>query len=136
MIDGTYDVAVDTPKHHKRGMLTLHSEGDKLAAKLELRDAEPLSFAGSCDGQDFTVEGSGELGSLGNVEYKATGNVWGNSITANCESSIGKIELFGTQVSASTGGAQSSHDYIMQASTGEFGTDDSTMYSGLYADGG
>ena len=136
MLDGTYDVAIDTPKYHKRGMLTLHSAGDKLAVRLELKDAEPLDFAGTCDGHDFTVEGAAELGSLGHVELKATGNVWGNSITASCESSIGKIELFGTQVSASTGGAQSSHDYIMQASTGEFGRDDNTMYSGLFADGG
>lgn len=136
MVEGTYDVAVDTPKHHKRGLLSLSSAGSNIAARLKLADMDPLDFAGTCNDKDFTIEGTGQFGSLGEVEYTAEGNVWGNSVTINCSTNIGRIEIFGTQISASAGGVKSSHDYIMQASTGEFGNDDSMMYSGLYADGG
>ena len=44
--------------------------------------------------------------------------------------------IFGTRLSRSAGGLQSSHDYMMKASAAEFDRDDSTMYSGLFSDGG
>lgn len=136
MIEGTFDVAIETPKHHKRGTMALQSAGDNIAVRVNVSDLEPLDFKGTCDGKDFTVEGTGEIPGLGTVDYHASGNVWGNSVTVNCETSAGKIEIFGTRLSASTGGFQSSHDYMMRASTGEFDDNDNTMYSGLYADGG
>ena len=136
MIDGTFDIAVDTPKLHRRGTLALKSDGDAIAALLNVGELEGLRMDGTCDGKDFTFAGTGEFGDLGTVEYEASGNVWGNSVTVTCETSIGKTTIFGTRISSAAGEFESSHKYIMAASRGEFDNRDSTMYSGLFADGG
>ena len=136
MIEGTFDVAVDTPKLHRRGTLALESQGDKLAAQLNVGELEGIMLAGTCEDKEFTFEGSAEFGDLGLVDYKAKGEVWGNTVDVRCETSIGVVTVFGTRLSMSTGGMKSSHEYMMAASRAEFSPDDGTMYSGLFADGG
>ena len=136
MIDGTFDVAIDTPKLHRRGTLTLQSNGDAIAARLTAGSLDDATFVGTCADKEFTFEGSGEYGMLGQIDFTAKGEVWGNSIDVKAETSAGIVTIFGTRLSASTGGVKSSHDYIMSASTGEFGAHDGTMYSGRFADGG
>ena len=136
MIDGTFDIAIDTPKRHRRGTLALKSDGNAIAALLNVGEIEDLRLDGTCEGKDFKFSGTSEFGDLGAVEYEASGNVWGNSVTITCETSIGKTTLFGTRISSAAGEFESSHKYIMSASRGEFENGDSAMYSGLYADGG
>ena len=136
MIEGTYDVAIDTPRHHKRGTLALMSQDERIAARLKVGDEVDAEFTGTCAGKEFDFAGGGEFGALGTVEFTAHGSVWGNSIDVHCESNVGKISLFGTRLSGSVGDFKSSHDYIMSASKAEFANDDNTMYSGRYADGG
>ena len=136
MIDGTFDIAIDTPKRHRRGTLALKSDGNAIAALLNVGEIEGLRLDGTCEGKDFKFSGTSEFGDLGAVEYEASGNVWGNSVTITCETSIGKTTLFGTRISSAAGEFESSHKYIMSASRCEFENGDSTMYSGLYADGG
>ena len=135
MIDTLYDIAVDTPKYHRRGTLALKSAEGSIVAKLQVSDLDMMEFTGTCSDKEFDFEGERDLPSLGYVAFKAHGSVWGNSVTATCETDAGKIEIFGTELSASAGGARSSHGYIMTASTGDT-CDDGMMYSGLYADGG
>lgn len=135
MIDGLYDVAIDTPKLHRRGTLTLKSNADKIAGILNVGDMQDARFAGTCEDKGFTFEGSGEFPSVGQIDYVAKGSVWGNSIDVKCETSAGVITIFGTQIGSSAGAVRSSHDFIMSASSGDY-SDESTMYSGLYADGG
>jgi len=136
MIDGLYDVAIDTPKLHKRGTLTLKSNADKIAGMLSVGELEGVRLAGTCENKEFTIEGSGEFGDLGQVDYVAKGSVWGNSIDVKCETSVGIVTVFGTQIGSSAGAVRSSHDFIMSASSGDFSDKDGTMFSGLYADGG
>ena len=136
MIDGLYDIAIDTPKLHRRGTLSLKSAEDKIAGILNVGDLEDVLFAGTCEDKEFTFEGSGEYPSLGQIDYVAKGSIWGNSIDIKCETSAGIITMFGTQIGSSAGAVRSSHDFIMSASTGDFSDIDGTMYSGLYADGG
>lgn len=136
MIDGLYDIAVDTPKLHRRGMLTLKSSEDKIAATLSVGDLQDARFAGTCEGKEFTFEGAGEFPSVGQIDYVVKGSIWGNSIDIKCETSAGVITMFGTQIGSSAGAVRSSHDFIMEASTGEMGDSEGMMYSGLYADGG
>ncbi len=135
MIDGLYDVAIDTPKLHRRGTLTLKNNADKIAGILNVGDMQDARFAGTCEDKEFTFEGSGEFPSVGQIDYVAKGSVWGNSIDVKCETSAGVITIFGTQIGSSAGAVRSSHDFIMSASSGDY-SDESTMYSGLYADGG
>ena len=136
MIDGLYDIAVDTPKLHRRGMLTLKSGEGKIAAILSVgEDLKDERFAGTCEGKEFTFTGAGEFPSVGQIDYVAKGSIWGNSIDVKCETSVGVITMFGTQIGSSAGAVRSSHDFIMSASGGDY-SDESTMYSGLFADGG
>lgn len=136
MIEGTFDIALDTPKRHKRGTLELKSKGDRIVALLKLTELDPIQLNGTCADKTISFEGTGTFPELGEIEYSATGDVWGNSIDVKCETSIGKITLFGTRLSMSTGGISSSHEYLMAASRGEFSADDGTMFSGRFADGG
>ena len=136
MIQGTFDIAVDTPKRHKRGTLALKSEGKRIIARLVIGDELDMEFGGSCADKEFDFAGTTEIPDYGPIEYSAHGSTWGNSVTVSCKSNIGAIEIFGTRLSTSAGEFKSSHDYIMSASNAEFDNNDSTMYSGLYADGG
>ena len=135
MIDGLFDIAVDTPKYHRRGTLELKSSGGDITARLDVGDAKGLEFSGACRDKDVEFEGRGDLPSLGEVSYRARGSVWGNSVSITCKTDAGKVEIFGTRLSSAAGNERSSHEYMMKASAGDF-SDDSTMYSGLFADGG
>ena len=136
MIQGTFDIAVDTPKRHKLGTLALKSEGERIIARLVIGDELDMEFGGSCADKEFDFAGTAEIPDHDPIEYSAHGSTWGNSISVTCQSNIGAIEIFGTRLSTSAGEFKSSHDYIMSASNAEFDNNDSTMYSGLYADGG
>ena len=136
MIEGTFDVAFDTPKHHKRGTASLKSIEDRIVMQLNLSELDPMEFKGTCADKAFSFEGSDDFPGLGTADYTAHGEVWGNSIDIKFETSAGAITVFGTRLSTSAGELKSSHEYLMRASTAEFDRNDSTMYSGLYSDGG
>lgn len=136
MISGRYDVAVDTPRFHKRGVLALSGTGDTVSAQLKIGEDEPLEFNGPLAEKDFAFEGIGDFPGLEQVPYRAKGNVWGNSVSITFQTDQGPVEVFGTRLSGAAGGEKSSHDYMMAGGRGEFGSDDNTMYSGLFGDGG
>ena len=136
MIEGTFDISVDTPKYHRRGTLALKSNEGAIAAELQVSDLDPMYFEGTCEDKDFEIVGEGEFGMHGHVEFTAKGSTWGNSIDVKCDTSIGVVTMFGTRISASVGEFKSSHEYMMAASRADFSATDGTMYSGLYADGG
>lgn len=136
MIEGTFDIAVDTFKYHRRGTISLKSNGERIAAHLVIGDILDREFTGTCADKEFDFEGNDDLPSFGQVNYKAHGSVWGNSISMTCETDAGKIELFGTRLSTSAGEFKSSHEYLMAAAAGHYADNENTMYSGLYADGG
>lgn len=136
MIQGTFDISIDTMKYHRRGTVALKSDEGTLAVELKASDLEPMYFQGTCEDKEFTVEGSGEFGMHGHVDFVAKGKVWGNSLDVKCETNVGPITLFGTRISSMAGEFKSSHEYMMAASRAEFNNTDSTMYSGLYSDGG
>ena len=136
MINGTYDISVDTPKLHRRGTISLKSDQNAIVAVLNVgEDLQGARFEGTCADKEFTFEGAGDFPSIGQIDYVAKGSVWGNTLDITVESSAGKITMFGTQLGGSAGSMESSHDYMMRASRADF-SDDSMMYSGLFADGG
>ena len=136
MIEGTFDISIDTLKYHRRGTVALKSNAGTISAELKAADLEPMYFEGTCEDKEFTSEGSGEFGMHGHVDFTAQGSVWGNSLDIKCETNVGPITIFGTRISTSAGEFKSSHEYMMAASKAEFNAADGTMYSGLYADGG
>ena len=135
MIDGTFDISVDTPKLHRRGAGSLKSEEDAIVGILNVgEDLHDARFEGTCSGKEFAFEGSGEFPEVGQIDYKAKGSIWGNSLDIDIESSVGKITIFGTRIGGSSGANVSSHDYMMRASKADFSYDDGSMYSGLFSD--
>ena len=135
MIDGTFDISVDTPKLHRRGTISLKSEGDTVAAVLNVgEDLRDEHFEGTCSGKEFTFEGAGDYPGVGQIDYKAKGSIWGNSLDLDVESSAGKITIFGTRIGGAAGANVSSHDSMMRASRADFSYDDGAMYSGLFSD--
>ena len=76
VIDGLYDIAVDTPRLHRRGTLALESNEDKIAGVLNVGDLQNLRFSGTCSGKEFTFQGSGEFGDVGQIDYVAKGSIW------------------------------------------------------------
>ena len=135
MIQGTFNISIDTMKYHRRGTVALKSSEGTIEAELKASDLEPMYFTGTCEDKDFVIEGSGEFGLHGHVDFTAKGNVWGNSIDVKCESNVGPITIFGTRISTAAGEFKSSHEYMMAASRAEFSATDNTMYSGLFSDG-
>ena len=135
MIDGTYDISVDTPKLHRRGTVSLKSTGEAIVGVLNVgEDLHEARFEGTCADKEFTFEGSGTFPSVGDIEYVAKGSVWGNSLDISVETNAGKITMFGTRIGGSAGANVSSHDYMMKASRADFSHDDGAMYSGLFSD--
>ena len=101
MIEGTFDIAVDTFKYHRRGTIALKSRGERIVAHLIVGDVLDKEFRGTCSDKEFDFEGDDDLPSLGQVHYRAHGSVWGNSVTIACETDAGSAELFGTRLSTS-----------------------------------
>lgn len=134
MIDGTFDISVDTPKLHRRGTIALKSDGDAIVGVLNVgEDLRDERFEGACADKEFSFEGEGDFPTVGHVEFVAKGSVWGNSLDIDCETNIGKITMFGTRIGAAAGAEVSSHEFMMKASRADF-SDDVTMYSGTYGD--
>ena len=135
MIEGTFDISIDTMKYHRRGTVALKSSKGTIAAELQASDLEPMHFEGTCVDKNFEITGEGEFGMHGHVEFTAKGNVWGNSIDIKAETNVGPVTMFGTRISSSAGEFKSSHEYMMAASRADFSPTDGTMYSGMYSDG-
>ena len=135
MIEGTFDISIDTMKYHRRGTVALKSDSGSIAAEFKASDLEPMYFEGTCEDKSFEIAGQGEFGMLGHVDFTAKGSVWGNSIDIDCETSAGPVTMFGTRISTDAGEFKSSHEYMMAASRADFDAKDGTMYSGLYSDG-
>ena len=136
MIDGLFDISIDTPKYHRRGTLVLKSAGEGIVAKLKVSDLDEMTFEGTCADKEFDFAGTADLPSIGEGEYKAHGSTWGNSLDIACETVAVKVTIFGTRLGSSAGSTKSSHDYMMSGSIGDILSTDGSMYSGLYADGG
>ena len=134
MIDGLFDISVDTPKLHRRGTVSLKSDGDAIIGVLSVgEDLKDARFEGTCAGKEFSFEGSGEFPAVGQIDYVAKGSIWGNSLDIDIQSSVGKITVFGTRLGATAGAVTSSHEFMMKASRADFSAED-IMYSGSYGD--
>lgn len=97
MVDGTYEVKVDTPLGAKTGMVTLVSRGTVLDGNVEARGLGKLSATGTVNGDAFEVEGSARVFPLGKVSYRINGRVEGDVLTATCSTNKGSLDIRGTR---------------------------------------
>ncbi|MDO4797669.1 MAG: hypothetical protein Q4A01_06590 [Coriobacteriales bacterium] len=98
MIDGNYNIQMDTPLGLKKGTLALRTEGGTVFADIDAPLIGKRQMEGSCEGDTFTAQGSGKVKLLGNVDYTLQGEVVGDDIHVDIHSSKGDFQIDGTRV--------------------------------------
>lgn len=100
----TYDVIVDTPKHHYQGKLALSPDGEMMDAKLEIHDVGSVTARGTRIGGTKDIDFAGSCDIAGqHVEYTALAVTWANSIDCKATTSIGEVTIYGTSTGYSAG---------------------------------
>lgn len=95
MIDGTYNIQIDTPLGRKQGKVVMRSEGSKAIADIDAPFVGKQRVEGRADGDTFTAEGEFKVKLVGKVRFSLTGVVEGDDVKIHIDSSKGEIELAG-----------------------------------------
>lgn len=95
-MEQSYDVSLDTPKHHYRGVITINYKGGKASATIDINGLGCFEAQGSYEDKDFEFSGIAEPNDSERVEFDARGQLWGNSLDFKAQSNIGEIVVFGT----------------------------------------
>ena len=98
MIDGTYKIGVDTPLSRKEGTVTLRTEGDKLFASIDAPIIGKREMEGRAEGDTFTAEGSGKIKLIGKVDFTVKGEVTGDDLRIDIQSTKGDLHLTGVLI--------------------------------------
>ena len=97
MIDGKYNINIDTPFGRKPGTVALRTEGEKVIANIDAPVVGKLQTEGRLEGDGFAAEGTFKLKLVGNVTYSLHGTVVDDNLKISINSSKGKFELAGTR---------------------------------------
>ena len=92
-----YDVAIDTPKRHMKGTVTIDAKGSNATMKLETEELGCIEADGTRVDMDYEFAGSVDVEGVGSVEYSAKGQLWGNSLDFTAETSAGKVVVYGAR---------------------------------------
>lgn len=95
MIDGTYNIRVDVPFGRKDGTIVLRTEGDAVFADIDAPLVGKQHIEGSVEGDTFAAQGSTKIKLVGTVDYTLKGEVSGDDLCINIDSSKGEIKLEG-----------------------------------------
>lgn len=95
-MEQSYDVSLDTPKHHYRGVVTINYKGGNASAVVDIDNLGSFNAQGSYEDKDFEFSGIAEPDGSERVEFTAKGQLWGNSLDFKAQSNIGEIVVFGT----------------------------------------
>ncbi|MBN2006527.1 MAG: hypothetical protein JXA21_24460 [Anaerolineae bacterium] len=100
MIDGTYDVTVETPMGALKGTVVLRQEGEALTGKFTIMGKEAEFSGGAITGNQCSF--SGEMVTpLGNMPYTINGTVDGDTLAATAETQLlGKLAISGVRADA------------------------------------
>ena len=99
MIDGIYEISIDTPLANRPGRAELHSNGDTVTGVIDAPVIGEQSIEGKLDSENsFTAEGSFPLFLFGVIEYTLKCAVNGDDIAITILSSKGNFNFTGTRV--------------------------------------
>ena len=99
MIDGIYEISIDTPLANRPGRAELHSSGDTVTGVIDAPVIGEQSIEGKLDSENsFTAEGSFPLFLFGVIEYTLKCAVNGDDIDITILSSKGNFNFTGTRV--------------------------------------
>ena len=95
MIDGTYNIEVDTPFGRKQGTVAIRTEGDVAIADIDAPVVGKQHVEGRAEGDRFTSEGEFKIKLVGKVTYSLQGEVVGDDLNISIDSSKGSFQLAG-----------------------------------------
>ncbi len=98
MIDGTYRMEIDSPLGHKRGTVTMRTEGNVVYADIDAPIIGKVTSQGHVDGDNVSGEGMFKLGLFGKVSYKLQGRVEGDKLHITINTNKGTITAEGTRI--------------------------------------
>lgn len=97
MITGNYRVSLQTPMGMESGTVTLNESDGKLTGTLNALGSRTPITNGKADGNRF--EFSGTIRKLFmQINYKATGVIEGDKLTATADTRYGKFIINGTRI--------------------------------------
>ena len=97
MIDGTYNIEVDTPFGRKSGKVVLRSEGDTAIGEIDAPIVGKQHVEGRLEGDTFSTEGEFKIKLVGKVNYSLKGEVVGDDLRISIDSNKGSFELKGSR---------------------------------------
>ncbi len=97
MIDGTYNMMVNTPLGPQPATATLRSNGDTYTGDIDAPVIGEQHIEGPVKDDVFTAEGSFELLLIGEIVYKLTGKLEGDKLHITIDSNKVSLELEGTR---------------------------------------
>ncbi len=95
MLDGTYDLLLNTPLGEKQGVAVLKTSGSDLMATVKIGKLPKQKGKGTFNGNAFTASGSISVPFLGRHEYTIEGKVVDTLLEATCKTSKGPIAITG-----------------------------------------
>ncbi len=98
MIDGTYKIMVDSPLGRKESIIVLETEGDVLRADVDAPVIGKQKMQGHVDGDTFTAHGSTKVLLVGKIDFTIKGEVSGDVLHIDIQSSKGNLELEGVRL--------------------------------------
>jgi len=98
MIDGTYQVRINTPFGRKTGTVALRVAGDTVLADIDAPIVGKRQARGRLEGDEFTAEGAFKLKLMGNISFSLRGKVIGDHLSVVIDSNKGTFELAGTRM--------------------------------------
>ena len=98
MIDGTYDLLINTPIGDKRGTATLKTEGDALHVDVKVKGFPRQRGTGTVNGAAFAAEGGVKIPLKGKIDYQISGTVIDDLLDAECKTSKGKLHIAGLRI--------------------------------------
>lgn len=100
MIDGTYDIGVETALGYKKGKIVLKTDGSTVTADLEAPIIGKRRGTGIVEGNAFRAQGSASILLIGKIDFEIQGEVVGDVIDMDVHTSKGNLHVEGVRVGA------------------------------------
>ena len=95
MIDGMYNIEVDTLLGRRPGTVEMRTEGDTVFVDIDAPVIGEQHVEAKTEGDSFTAEGSFRVFLLGEITYTLHCEVKGDDLNIHIDSSKGVFELIG-----------------------------------------
>ncbi len=98
MLDGAYQMAIDTPLGRKPGLVVIRTDGNVGTAEIDAPLVGKQRLEAHVEGDSFTAEGTFKMKLVGKLTYALAGQVEGDVLRVSIVSSKGTFELTGKRI--------------------------------------